>query len=86
MNWIDDKKRLRIYERDNYACRYCGRSLSKKDGTLSIDHIKARSKGGTNEECNLVTSCAQCQWKKMAKSVEESGMCLLPIRGGRLNG
>ena len=77
MAWIDSRKRMRIYERDGYKCRYCGIKLPYAN--LSLDHIQARSKGGNDSEDNLVTACAQCQWRKMAKTVKEANMTLLPI-------
>ena len=76
-SYVTDGKRKLIYERDNYTCRYCGDHLVQ--GTLSIDHILARSKGGDNSESNLATACPQCQWKKGAKSLLEVGMKLMPI-------
>jgi len=49
-SWISKEKRLRIYKRDNFRCRYCGKRLVQ--GQLSIDHIVPRSKRGTNNEDN----------------------------------
>jgi len=51
--------RHRIYRRDNYQCIYCG---SKKE--LTLDHVIPKSKGGTNDWENLVTSCSTCNIKK----------------------
>jgi len=59
MNWIRQEKRLAIYLRDGLACAYCKATL--EDGiTLTLDHCKAHSHGGTNHETNLVTCCKRC--------------------------
>ena len=63
--------RSRIYKRDNHECVYCG---SKKD--LTLDHVIPKSKGGSNEWTNLVTSCFKCNLKKGNKTPEEARMIL----------
>lgn len=57
-------KRLRfsIFTRDGYTCRYCGKQAG--DVILHIDHIIPVSKGGTNDESNLITSCIDCNLGK----------------------
>lgn len=61
-------KRLRfaIFARDSFACRYCGKQADETP--LHIDHIVPVSKGGTNDEQNLVTACADCNLGKADKS------------------
>src|SRR3990167_711419 len=88
---ISKIKRQRLYERDDYRCRYCGLQGSKTgfprvarlrtwSGTrsqrwsfywtqLEIDHIIPVSKGGTNDEANLTTSCWRCNLKKWNHNV-----------------
>ena len=63
--------RSRIYKRDNHECVYCG---SKKD--LTLDHVIPKSKGGSNEWTNLVTSCFKCNLKKGNKTPEEAKMVM----------
>ncbi len=58
MNWISQHKRIAIYMRDGLACAYCGDTL--EESQLSIDHIRPRSKGGSNSATNLVTACLKC--------------------------
>jgi hypothetical protein len=58
MNWITQRKRIAIYLRDGLACVYCGASLESEQ--MSIDHIRPRSKGGSNSATNLVTACLKC--------------------------
>lgn len=59
MNWIRQEKRLAIYLRDGLACAYCGDSV-ENGAKLALDHVKPHSKGGSNHETNLVTSCCRC--------------------------
>jgi hypothetical protein len=59
--WIRPEKRLAIYLRDGFACAYCGTDLrDSAPENVNLDHLRPRSKGGTNEARNLVTSCKSC--------------------------
>jgi len=61
-------KRFDVFERDNYTCKYCGNSV--KDGAvLHVDHVIPISKGGGNDEINLVTACIDCNLGKSAKQL-----------------
>jgi len=51
--------RLRVFERDGFICRYCGRKL-KGPSSAHLDHVHPRSKGGTDDPQNLVTACPRC--------------------------
>jgi 5-methylcytosine-specific restriction endonuclease McrA len=62
-NRADLKPSLRfaILKRDDFRCRICG--VTAKDGNeirLTVDHIVARAKGGTDDESNLWTLCWPC--------------------------
>lgn len=48
-------RRDQVLERDGYKCRMCGSGNS-----LSVDHIKARGAGGTDEMENLRSLCCRC--------------------------
>lgn len=74
-------KRLRnqIVLRDLRTCRYCEKYLSK-DKEITIDHIVPFAKGGPTVLTNLVVACVECNKKKSCKSLEESGMTVIPIR------
>lgn len=52
------KLRFQIFERDGFACVYCGRRAP--EATLEIDHIKPKSKGGSNHPENYATACREC--------------------------
>jgi 5-methylcytosine-specific restriction endonuclease McrA len=77
--WIAKKRRLSLYERDQYKCRYCGKDLKNDSGNLSLDHVVPKSKGGKNNDDNLVTACAMCQWKKLDKNLCEINMNLTKL-------
>lgn len=58
-------KRLRfgIFHRDDFTCQYCG---NRPPGViLELDHIHPLSKGGDNQEINLVTACHSCNLGKL---------------------
>lgn len=59
--------RAKIFKRDNYTCRYCG----ERAGKLECDHIIPISRGGNNNETNLVTACFVCNRSKRSKLLSE---------------
>lgn len=64
-HWIADARRLAIYLRDRCLCQWCGETTAQ----LSLDHLKPRSKGGSNKSENLVTSCLPCNVRRRALPV-----------------
>jgi hypothetical protein len=56
--------RFQILRRDNFTCRYCGRSAP--DVVLEVDHVIPRSRGGKDHASNLVTACFDCNQGKSA--------------------
>jgi 5-methylcytosine-specific restriction endonuclease McrA len=64
--------RKNIFLRDDYTCQYCGKRHDAKG--LTCDHIIPRSRGGTTEWTNIVTSCIRCNRKKGNKLPEEVDM------------
>ena len=59
------KLRLKVLQRDNFCCVYCGKSPATHRGTvLHIDHIKPFSKGGKTSLENLQILCQKCNWGK----------------------
>lgn len=69
-----------LYTRDLFTCQYCLRHRSKlKEGEfLTMDHVIARSKGGSNKWENVVTACSTCNNKKADYSLEDMGWKLSP--------
>ena len=59
---ISKQVRFEVFKRDEFTCRYCGRSTP--DVTLHVDHVVAVANGGTDEMDNLVTSCFECNLGK----------------------
>ncbi|KAF3888841.1 MULTISPECIES: RNA-guided endonuclease IscB [Nostocales] len=56
-----------LLEHWDRECVYCG----KTDVPLQIEHINARSKGGSERFSNLTLSCEKCNQKKGNKPVEQ---------------
>jgi len=59
--------RMRIFERDDFTCQYCG----DRGGNLECDHVIPVCRGGTSDDANLVTSCFKCNRSKHSKTLEE---------------
>jgi hypothetical protein len=56
---VSKKLRFEVFRRDNFACRYCGKSA--QDGAiLEPDHVTPVSRGGRDAATNLVTACLEC--------------------------
>jgi 5-methylcytosine-specific restriction endonuclease McrA len=67
---------LQMYGRKCFAC---GKTLS--DDEITIDHIVARSRGGTGDQANLQVLCGECNRTKGDTMVEESEAVLhFPMR------
>jgi 5-methylcytosine-specific restriction endonuclease McrA len=54
--------RFRIFARDGFQCRYCGRK--PPEVVLQVDHIYPVSKGGRNNPDNYATACSDCNLGK----------------------
>jgi hypothetical protein len=81
MNWIRPTTRLAIYLRDGLACVYCGDGV--EDGvTLTLDHVKPHSKGGSRKPANLVTACKKCNCSRGVRSVAVFAKMVAADRGG----
>ena len=50
--------RQEIADRDGWSCCWCNKELLPKTATL--EHLLARSRGGSNSPSNLRLSCAPC--------------------------
>jgi 5-methylcytosine-specific restriction endonuclease McrA len=64
---ISKLQRFEIFKRDNFTCHYCGNHPPHV--ILEVDHIIAVSKGGTNNEDNLITACFNCNRGKAARDL-----------------
>ena len=50
----------RVFKRDGYRCRYCGRD----DVPLTVDHLVLWEEGGPSTEANLVAACKKCNRRR----------------------
>jgi 5-methylcytosine-specific restriction endonuclease McrA len=66
--------RRAVFARDGWECQYCGRR-----GSLTMDHVVPRSKGGDTSWENVVACCATCNRRKGNMSVRQSGMKLRTV-------
>lgn len=60
--------RFKVFERDNFTCQYCGEK--PPNVILHCDHIFPKSKGGKEDEINLITSCIDCNLGKRDKIIK----------------
>ncbi len=65
--------RREVFRRDNYTCQYCGR----RGVRLTLDHVIPRRLGGSHSWENLVTACAECNFRKGGRTLGQAGMRLL---------
>lgn len=56
-----------LLEKWNRACAYCG----AKDTRVEVEHIQARSKGGSNRISNLCLACVPCNQKKGNQDIRD---------------
>ena len=73
---IPREVRCFVYRRDRFRCRYCGRRVTFKSGTL--DHVIPLAEEGLTCEWNLATCCWSCNSIKGCKTLEALGWALLP--------
>jgi len=57
---IDAHVSWKVFERDGYSCRYCG----KTGIPLTIDHLVLWEEGGPSTIQNLVSACKKCNKKR----------------------
>ena len=58
-----------VLARDNYECVYCGDT--ELTAPLCADHVVPLSRGGTNDETNLVACCIPCNSSKNNRLLSE---------------
>lgn len=63
--------RLAIYLRSGFICAYCGANLAAlPPNALTLDHVRPRSKGGSNAPSNLILACARCNFSRKNRPVK----------------
>jgi hypothetical protein len=70
--------RHKIFERDEWRCWFCGVKTilpTAEDPANAVsatpDHFIPVSRGGSDEESNLVTACRRCNTQKNNRTIEE---------------
>jgi len=58
LNYGFENTKAMVLNRDNYKCQFC--RGKHKDNKLEVHHIVFRSKGGSDEQDNLITLCHTC--------------------------
>ena len=66
---LSKRTRFEVFKRDGFQCQYCGGTPPKV--LLHVDHVVALANGGTDDESNLITSCADCNLGKAAVPLSE---------------
>lgn len=64
---IDNFICWKVYKRDGYTCRYCGRN----DVPLTVDHVILWEEGGQSVEENLITCCKPCNRERGRMQYDE---------------
>ena len=62
---VPDSVRYEVLRESNGRCALCG--ATKKERILQVDHIKPRSRGGSNDKSNLQALCDECNRAKSNK-------------------
>ena len=70
--------RRAVFARDRWTCQYCGTGR----GSLTVDHVIPRSKGGASSWDNIVACCAPCNRRKGDRLPKQAGM--QPVRKPRI--
>lgn len=65
--------RYEVFQRDKYACQYCGRETRE----LTLDHVIPRHRGGRHIWENVVSACRRCNNRKAGRTPKEAGMRLI---------
>ena len=74
---LPQSKKMRIFTRDGFKCRYCGIDGSSNFDTwyyanFNVDHVNPN---GDNDDSNLVTACRTCnllKWKHPCENEVEA--------------
>lgn len=61
---MTDRRREAARERYERCCAYCGVHEELAGATLTVDHHRSRSRGGSDDEDNLVYACPRCNEHK----------------------
>lgn len=80
------KEALKILERDDYRCRYCGldgRASFENSLMMTVDFVVPRARKGKKSPDNLVACCKPCnaiKGTKLYSGVEEARLHVMSTR------
>lgn len=63
---VSKRLRFEVLRRDNYTCRYCGKSAP--DVEITVDHVIPKALGGSDDPSNLCAACGDCNGGKTSSS------------------
>jgi len=61
---ISVRQKREVAQRAGGCCEYCRSQARFSPDPFSVDHIRPRSKGGSNDIANLALSCQGCNSRK----------------------
>jgi 5-methylcytosine-specific restriction endonuclease McrA len=61
---INDILRQTVRKRAKYLCEYCHSPEKISTSRFTIDHIKPRSLGGSDDLDNLALACSRCNQRR----------------------
>ena len=64
---VTHEEGIKILERDNYRCAYCGldgKASFENALAMSVDFVKPRARKGKKDPANLVACCRPCNMIK----------------------
>ncbi|OFV71524.1 HNH endonuclease [Acetobacterium wieringae] len=66
---LNQSERKKIFNKTDGHCAYCGTEL--EFGKMQIDHIVPISRGGEDDEKNMIAACRSCNHYKSTLFLEE---------------
>lgn len=63
------EERIKVYEKCQGHCAYCGCTLEYKD--MQVDHVKPVYRGGEDDISNMLPACRSCNHYKSTLKPEE---------------
>ena len=66
---LSKEERMKVYEKCQGHCAYCGCTLEYKD--MQVDHVKPVYRGGEDDISNMLPACRSCNHYKSTLELEE---------------
>ena len=83
---ISDELKQAVRVRAQYLCEYCHSSERLSASRFTIDHVRPRSLGGSDEPDNLALACRRCNERRynFVASIDPESQQTVPIFNPRL--